>query len=226
MAGRYANDGIDELIFIDTVASLYGRNNTLEVVERTAERLFLPMTVGGGIQSLDDVEAVLRVGADKVTLNSAAVRQPSLITDIAERLGSQCVVAAIEAKRASKRDGWDVYIENAREPTGLDVVEWAKQVCALGAGELLLTSIDADGTRQGCDLALIEAIAKAVTIPLIASGGPGEPEHVGAALMPALDAIALGTLLHFGLASVSDLLPHRRDTRLPMTTPEVGREES
>lgn len=205
MAARYCAAGIDELIFIDTVATLYGRNNTLAVVESTAERAFLPLTVGGGIRSLQDVDDVLRAGGDKVTLSSAPVREPQLITDIARRFGSQCVVSAIEAKSTGPGT-WTVLIENGREPTGLDAVEWARRCSDLGAGEILLTSIDRDGTRRGYDLELTRRVADSVPIPVIASGGPARPEHVVAAVTEGhADAVALGTLLHFGLATIGEV---------------------
>ncbi len=202
MARRYAAQGIDEIIFTDTVATLYGRNQTLPVVERTAKEVFIPLTVGGGIRTLDDVAEVLRVGGDKVTLNSAAVRRPDLITEAARVFGSQCVVSAIEAKRVAPGK-WTVLIENAREPTGLDVLEWARQVHDRGAGEILLTSIDEDGMRKGYDLELTRAVAAAVSIPVIASGGPSTIAHVEAALRHAgASAAALGTMLHFNLLDV------------------------
>ncbi|MBX7100237.1 MAG: imidazole glycerol phosphate synthase cyclase subunit [Myxococcaceae bacterium] len=203
MAARYAEAGIDELIFIDTVATLYGRNNTLAVVERTAEKVFVPLTVGGGIRELKDVDAVLRAGADKVSVNSAAVRRPEFVTEIAKSFGSQCVVATIEAKRQGP--AWTVVIENAREATGKDVLQWAKEVVERGAGEICLTSIDEDGMKRGCDLALVRAVSQAVRVPVIASGGPGKPEHAVDALQAGADAVALGTLLHFKLATVADV---------------------
>jgi cyclase len=203
MAAQYAADGIDEIVFIDTVATLYGRNNAVSVVRRTAERVFIPMTVGGGIAGPADVEAALRAGADKVTLNSAAVRLPSLITDLARRFGSQCIVSLIEVKQ-SVPGRWTVLTENGRQATGLDAIEWARRCCDLGAGELLITSIDRDGTRRGCDIGLMTEIARVATVPVIASGGPSKPEHVVAVLRAGLaDAVALGTLLHFGLSSVA-----------------------
>lgn len=204
MAARYCSDGADELIFVDTVASLYGRNNTLSVVERTAQFAFLPLTVGGGIRSLSDVEAVLAAGADKVTLNSAAVARPELITEIAEAFGSQCVVAAVEAK-SRPQGGWTPLTENAREPTGLDAIEWAKEMCDRGCGELLLTSIDKDGTRTGPDAALISAVAAVCPVPLIAAGGFSTTEHVKTAYDAGADAVALGTILHFGLVDLSTI---------------------
>lgn len=205
MAAGYCAAGIDELIFIDTVATLYGRNNTLAVVESTAAHAFIPMTVGGGIRSLGDVDDVLRAGGDKVTLSSAPVGHPELISDIARRFGSQCVVSAIEAKSVEP-GRWTVLIENGREPTGLDAIEWAKRCAELGAGEILLTSIDRDGTRRGCDLELTRRVSSAVSIPVIASGGPATPQHVVDAVREgAADAVALGTMLHFELATVEEI---------------------
>lgn len=203
MADRYCREGIDELVFVDTVATLYGRNNTLAVVERTARHAFLPLTVGGGIRTLKDIEDALRSGGDKVTINSAAVRRPEFISEAARTFGSQCIVSAIEVKRNGAGQ-WTVLIDNGREPTGLDAVTWAQRCGELGAGELLVTSIDADGTRRGCDLELLSAIAATVSVPVIASGGPGNPQHVVDAVQKSgVDAVALGSLLHFGLATVA-----------------------
>ncbi len=222
MARHYAAQGIDEIIFTDTVATLYGRNKTLPVVERTAKEVFIPLTVGGGIRTLDDVAEVLRLGGDKVTLNSAAVRRPELLTEVARSFGSQCAVSAIEAKRLAPGK-WTVLIENAREPTGLDVVEWARQVCDRGAGEILLTSIDEDGMRKGYDLELTRAVAEAVPIPVIASGGPSSTAHVLAALRDAgASGAALGTMLHFKLMTVPALKQGLMDAGLqirPTTAP-------
>jgi imidazole glycerol-phosphate synthase subunit HisF len=205
MAGRYSLEGVDEIIFLDIVATLYGRNNTLALVERTARNTLLPLTVGGGIRTLDDVENVLRSGGDKVAINSAAVRRPDFIAEVARDFGSQCVVAAIEAKRCGP-ERWTVLIENGREATGLDVVAWARRCSELGAGEILLTSIDRDGTRTGCDLALVREVTAAISVPVIAGGGPGKPAHVAEAFTAGgADAVALGTLLHFNLFSIADV---------------------
>lgn len=205
MAARYADAGIDEIVFIDTVASLYGRNNMLPVVERTAEKVFIPMTVGGGVRSVEDVREMLRAGADKVAMNSGAVRNPKLITEVAEVFGAQCVVISIEVQQQAPGK-WAVMIENGRETTGLDAIAWAKQAHSLGAGEIILTSIDQDGMRKGCDLPLTRAVAEAVPIPVIASGGPGKVEHVVSAFQEGkADAVALGTLLHFKLSDVASV---------------------
>lgn len=205
MAAKYCAEGIDEIVFIDTVASLYGRNKILPVIERTAEHAFIPLTVGGGVRSLQDVDDLLRAGADKITLNSAAVRNPKFIEDIAVRFGSQCVVAAIEAKRVGENK-WTVLIENARETTGFDAIEWARRVYDEGAGEILLTSIDADGTRKGFDLELTRTVAEMLPIPVIASGGPGKVEHIISAFQEGkADAVALGTILHFNLSLIKEI---------------------
>jgi cyclase len=205
MALRYSLEGVDEIIFLDIVATLYGRNNTLPLVERTARNTLLPLTVGGGIRTLEDIENVLRSGGDKVAINSAAVRRPGFISEAARDFGSQCVVTAIEAKRCGP-DRWTVLIENGREATGLDAVAWARKCADLGAGEILLTSIDQDGMRTGCDLRLVSAISSAVSVPVIAGGGPGKPSHVvDAVTAGGADAVAIGTLLHFNLASIADV---------------------
>lgn len=205
MAAKYCKEGVDEIVFIDTVASLYGRNKILPVIERTAEDAFIPLTVGGGVRTLQDVDDLLRAGADKITLNSAAVRNPQFITDIAIRFGSQCVVSTIEAKRLSEGK-WTVLIENARETTGLDAVEWAKTVYDAGTGEILLTSIDADGMRKGFDLELTKTVSEMLPIPVIASGGAGNVEHIREAFENGkADAVALGTILHFNLATIKEI---------------------
>lgn len=209
MAKNYAECGADEIIFIDTVASLYGRNNLTHIVERMSEQIFIPLTAGGGVRSLEDVDQLLRSGADKITINSAAVRRPELVEEIAKNYGSQCVVAAIEAKQNSS--GWTAMIENARESTGLNAIEWAKELESRGAGELVVTSIDRDGTKRGFDLDLISEIVSRSRIPVIASGGAGTPEHIAEALKIA-DAVALGTILHFKhstVATIKNELNHR-----------------
>jgi len=204
MAKKYADEGADEIIFIDTVASLYGRSNILGVVQRTAKEVFIPFTVGGGIRKIEDVDSVLRAGADKVAINSAAVRNPKLVSEVAKLFGSQCVVAAIEVKREGDR--WMVMIENGREVTGLDAIVWAKELENLGAGEILLTSIDQDGTKKGFDLELTSQIARMLHIPVIASGGPGNLEHIRRGFSDGYaDAVALGAILHFNLSTIPQL---------------------
>jgi cyclase len=203
-ARRYYEAGIDELLYMDIVASLYERNSLTDVIQYTAQNIFIPFTVGGGVRSVDDVEAILRAGADKVAMNTAAIQRPQLISEAARRFGSQCVVLSIEAKHRPAGDGWEAYTDNGREHTGKDVVEWAREAASLGAGEILLTSVDREGTRQGMDTSLITAVSEAVSIPVIASGGVGEPQHVGQALSVGADAIAVADALHYERFSVAD----------------------
>lgn len=203
-ARRYYEAGVDELLYIDIVASLYGRSKLTEVVRRTAQDVFVPMTVGGGIRSIEDVTELLRAGADKVAINTAAVARPDLIAEIANRFGSQCMVLSIEAK--SQAPGkWEVYTETGREHSGLDVVEWARRGVALGAGEVLVTSIDREGTRKGFDTDLIKAIAGAVEVPVIASGGYGAAGDLAAALGAGADAVAVADALHYGRVTLDAL---------------------
>ena len=176
-AEKYYNDGADEIIYMDTVASLYGRNNLLDVVTRATEHVFVPMTVGGGIRSVEDARALLRAGADKVAINTAAVKDPSLITKISDVWGSSTVVLSIEAKQTVPGK-WEAYTDNGRERTGLDVVQWAEQGAQLGAGEIFLTSVDQEGTKNGFDCELVSAVTKLVDIPVVASGGFGKLEHL------------------------------------------------
>jgi cyclase len=203
-AERYYHQGADELLYIDAVASLYGRNSLHDIVRRAASQIFVPLTVGGGIRSVGDVNDVLRVGADKVAINTAAVRRPELITDVARKFGSQCMVLSIEAMR---RDGhWEVYTDNGRERSGLDVVEWAKKAVSLGAGEILLTSVDNEGTRRGFDIDLIREVSDMVSVPIIASGGLGTPEHlVDAVFTGHADAVAVADMIHYGRGTMQDL---------------------
>ena len=176
-AEKYYNDGADEIIYMDTVASLYGRNNLLDVVTRATEHVFVPMTVGGGIRSVEDARALLRAGADKVAINTAAVKDPSLITKISDVWGSSTIVLSIEAKQTAPGK-WEAYTDNGRERTGLDVVQWAEQGAQLGAGEIFLTSVDQEGTKSGFDCQLVSAVTKLVDIPVVASGGFGKLDHL------------------------------------------------
>lgn len=195
-ATRYYEQGADELLYIDIVASLYGRNSLGDIVSRTARDVFVPLTVGGGLRSIDDVRAMLRAGADKVAINTAATHRPEVVTEIAERFGSQCMVLGIEAKRSGPGK-WEAFTDNGRESTGLDVVEWAQRGAALGAGEILLTSVDREGTRKGLDLELIDAVSRVVSIPVIASGGVGTAEHMIAGFTHGADAVAMADVLHY-----------------------------
>lgn len=207
-AQKYYAQGADELIYIDCVASLYGRNNLSSIVESTARDIFIPLTVGGGVRSVDDARRLLRSGADKIAINTAAVGRPALISEVAHQFGSQCMVLSIQAKEISA-DRWEVYTDNGRERTGLDVVTWAQQAVSLGAGEILLTSVDREGTRKGFDLALLRAVTRAVNIPVIASGGMGKPQDIDAAILQGgADAVAIADGLHYGRMTIADVRTH------------------
>jgi cyclase len=202
---RYYRQGADELIYIDCVASLYGRNHLGEIIRAAARDIFIPMTVGGGIRSVDDVKEVLRAGADKVAVNTGAVANPGLIGEIAKRFGSQCMVLSVEAKQVGP-GRWQVFTDNGREVTGLDVIDWVRKGVALGAGEVLLTSIDREGTRKGFDVALVKAVSGEVRVPVIASGGMGEPADViGVVREGGADAVAMADILHYKRAVVGDI---------------------
>ena len=202
-AQKYYEQGADELIYIDIVASLYGRSKLPEIVSRTAENVFVPLTVGGGIRNIEDVRELLRAGADKVAINTAAVQRPSLINEVSRRFGSQCMVLSIEAKKQSDTM-WEVYTDSGREKTGIDVVDWAKEGVEQGAGEILLTSIDYEGTRKGFDIDLIKKITDAVNIPVIASGGMGSEEHIRFAIEEGgADAIAMADILHYERSTIN-----------------------
>jgi cyclase len=202
---RYYQQGADELIYMDCVASLYGRNHLGDIVKAAAKDIFVPMTVGGGIRSVDDATEILRAGADKVAINTAAVANPQLITDIARRFGSQCMVLSIEAKQVGS-DRWEVYTDNGRERTGLDVVEWVKRGVVMGAGEILLTSVDKEGTRKGFDVALVKAVSAEVAVPVIASGGMGKPDDLLAVVNEGgADAVAMADILHYKRAEIGDI---------------------
>ncbi|HRQ76990.1 MAG TPA: imidazole glycerol phosphate synthase subunit HisF [Gemmatimonadaceae bacterium] len=215
LATRYETEGADEIVFLDITATHEARGTTLELARRTAERLFIPLTIGGGIDSVAAMSAALRAGADKVGVNSAAVRRPELLTEGAERFGTQCIVASIDAKREG--DGWRVYVAGGRRPTGLDAVEWAAECARRGAGEILLTSIDRDGARDGYDLALTRAVADVVSVPVIASGGAGRATHVREAIVTGgADAALVAGILHDGSATVAELKAEMRAASLPV----------
>ncbi|MEX2186884.1 MAG: imidazole glycerol phosphate synthase subunit HisF [Pirellulales bacterium] len=207
VASRYEQEGADELVFLDIAASHEGRDIMLDVVRRTAEVIFMPLTVGGGIRSLDDIRALLRAGCDKVSINSAACRDPQFVRQAARRFGSQCIVVNIDPKRV-ERDGrqvWEVHINGGRVPTGRDAVPWAKEVEALGAGEIVLTSMDADGTKDGYDLEITRAVSDAVSIPVVASGGAGKPEHLADAIeIGKADAALAASIFHFGEFTIEE----------------------
>lgn len=207
VARRYEIEGADELVFLDICASHEGRDIILDVVQRTAEQVFMPLTVGGGIRDLDDVRRLLQAGCDKVSINSAAVRDPEFVRRAADRFGSQCIVVNIDPKRVQKEDRtvWEVHINGGRKPTGLEAVAWAKEVERLGAGEIVLTSMDADGTRDGYDLEITAAVAEAVSIPVVASGGAGKPEHLADAILRGkADAALAASIFHFGQYTIEE----------------------
>jgi cyclase len=213
-ARRYYEQGADELLYIDIVASLYGRSKLTEIVRRTAQDVFVPMTVGGGVRSVDDVRDLLRAGADKVAINTAAVARPELVAEVAHRFGSQCMVLSIEAKR--RPGGWEVYTDCGREHSGRDAIEWARQGVALGAGEILVTSIDQEGTRKGFDIELTRAISVAVDVPVIVSGGYGQPTHLGEVCAAGADAVAFADALHYDRETISQIRASARSMHIPV----------
>jgi imidazole glycerol-phosphate synthase subunit HisF len=214
-AVAYDRQGADELVFLDITASHEGRATMLDVVRRTAEVIYMPLTVGGGVGSLADVRTLLRAGADKVSLNTAAVARPELIREAAERFGSQCIVVAIDARRGG--EGFDVYTHGGRRPTGRDAVAWAREAADLGAGEILLTSMDRDGTRDGYDLTLTAAVVAAVPVPVIASGGAGTLAHLHDGLTAGhADAALAASIFHFGEFTIADAKVYLRDRGVPI----------
>jgi imidazole glycerol-phosphate synthase subunit HisF len=219
LAQVYNDAGADELVFLDITATHEDRGIIFDVVYRTAEQVFIPLTVGGGIQSLETIKQLLRAGADKVSINSAAVRNPDFINEASARFGNQCIVVAIDARRRldPTNPGWDVYVRGGRENTGVDAIAWAKEVEQRGAGELLITSMDADGTQAGYDIELTRTIASLVQIPVIASGGAGTCEHIYQALTEGkAEAALLASLLHYGQLSVSEIKTYLKNRHLPV----------
>ncbi|MGH7388395.1 MAG: imidazole glycerol phosphate synthase subunit HisF [Candidatus Rokuibacteriota bacterium] len=207
----YDAQGADELVFLDITASHENRKIMLDVVARTAEGIYMPLTVGGGIKGIDDVRALLRAGADKVSLNTAALERPALIREAAERFGSQCIVVAIDARREAD-PGWGVYTHGGRRPAGRDAVAWAREATALGAGEILLTSMDRDGTKDGYDLELTRTVSRAVEVPVIASGGAGSLEHLLDGLVEGqADAALAASIFHFGIHTIGEAKRYLRD---------------
>jgi cyclase len=217
VASMYDKAGADEVVFLDITASSDGRDTTVELVRKVAERLFIPFTVGGGIRTVDDFKKLLREGADKIAVNSAAILNPSLIREAADKFGSQCVVVAIDAKRREDGSGWNIYRNGGRIDMGIDAVQWAKKVFELGAGEILLTSMDCDGTKAGFDIELTKAVASVVDIPVIASGGAGTMEHFRKALTDGMaDAALAASLFHYKEMEISELKQYLSDKGLPM----------
>jgi cyclase len=244
LAARYDREGGDELVFLDITASSDSRDTLVEVVQRVSEQVFIPLTVGGGIRSIEDMRRMLNAGADKVSVNTAAIHNPSLIRQGADAFGSQCIVVAIDAKRVAKRviddaeaprgqlanldpdlalaadSGWEVYTHGGRNPTGLDAVRWARRAVALGAGEILLTSMDADGQLAGYDLGLTRAISRAVSVPVIASGGAGNLEHLNQALSEGeADAVLAASIFHFGTYSIAQAKEYLESRGVPVRHP-------
>ena len=214
-AAAYDAAGADELTFLDITASHEQRDTILDVVSRTAERIFLPFTVGGGVRSTEDMRRLLLAGADKCAMNSAAVARPRLVAEAARKFGSQCVVVAVDA-RANPQGGWEVFVNGGRVPTGRDAVAWACEVESLGAGEILLTSMDRDGTRSGFDLALLRAVCGAVRLPVVASGGVGELAHFAEAARAGASGLLAASVFHFGELSVGDVKRSLADAGLPV----------
>lgn len=217
IAEEYNKAGADEIVFLDITASYEKRDIMIDVVKRTSEKVFIPLTVGGGIRTVDDFRRILKAGADKISINSEAVKNPDLIRDAAKKFGSQCVVVAIDAKRKSDGKGFDVYINGGRVNTGYDVLEWAKKVESLGAGEILLTSMDADGTKNGYDIELTRMVAENVRIPVIASGGAGCKEHFKEVFLEAkADAALAASLFHYGELEINSLKSYLKDNNIPV----------
>ncbi len=215
-AQRYYAEGADEILYVDIVASLYGRNNILEVVRRTAEAVFVPMTVAGGLRRLEDVRDALRSGADKVAINTAAVARPELIREVSLAFGSQCMVLSIQTKKIGP-DRWEAYTDNGRERSGLDALEWASRGVELGAGELLVTSVDREGTQKGMDLEFLAKVTALVNVPVIAGGGAGTPEHACRAITEAgADAVAVASMLHYGKYTVGEIKARLAQADVPV----------
>lgn len=218
MAALYGIEGADELTFLDISASVVGRETTLDVVRRTAEQVFIPLTVGGGIRSVDDVDRLLRAGADKVSINTAAIARPELIAEIADRFGSQVLVLSVDARRARTDSGFEVTTHGGREGTDIDALSWVEKACALGVGEILLNSMDADGTRAGYDIGMITAVRAVSNVPLIASGGAGTLADFAAALDAGADALLAASVFHFGIHRIGDVKSYLDSHNYPVRT--------
>jgi cyclase len=224
VAARYEREGADELVFLDITASHEGRDIMIDVVRRTAEQVFMPLTVGGGIRTLEDIRELLKAGCDKVSINSAACEDPEFVQRAARRFGSQCIVVNIDPKRvyngseeSSSEETWEVHIHGGRTPTGLEAVDWSQQVQQLGAGEIVLTSMDCDGTKDGYDIEIIRAVNEKVTIPVVASGGAGCPDHLADAILEGkADAALAASIFHFGEYTIRETKQVMRDRGIPV----------
>ena len=219
LARFYYEEGADELVFLDITATPEQRNTMVNVVERVAEQVFMPLTVGGGLRCVDDMRRMLAAGADKISINSAAVRNPELISEGARKFGSQCIVVAIDVRRIQESNParWEVYVYSGQRPTGLDAVTWAKKAVELGAGEILLTSMDADGHKTGYDTELLRAVSEAVTVPVVASGGAGTPDDLYQALVKGkADAVLAASIFHYGTYSISDIKHYLVEHDIPV----------
>lgn len=216
LAVRYNQQGADEMVFFDITASAHGRTSMVEVIERAADQCFMPLTVGGGIRVLDDMQTMLRAGADKVSINSSALATPDLIRQGAEKFGSQCIVVSIDCKQVTP-DRWEVFAKGGRQATGLEAVDWAKRAVTLGAGEIVLNSIDADGTKSGFDLVITRRITESVGVPVIASGGAGTLDHMAEVLLTGqADAVLAASIFHFGTYTVVDVKRHLASRGIPV----------
>ena len=219
VAKRYEDEGADELVFLDITASHESRDITADMVSRVAEQVFMPLTVGGGIRTLEDARRLIQAGAEKVSINSAAVRTPELITEVSRAFGACATVVNVDPKRVQRngQEFWEVFISGGRTPTGLQAVEWAKEVVRLGAGEIVLTSMDADGTKDGYDLEITKAVAESVSVPVVASGGAGHPSHLADAILKAKASAALAaSIFHFGEFSIAETKKHMADQGVPV----------
>ena len=216
LALRYNEQGADEMVFFDITASAHGRKTMVEVIERAADQCFMPLTVGGGIRTVDDMFLMLRAGADKVSINSSAIATPDLIRAGSEKFGSQCIVVSIDTKRVSP-DRWEVFSHGGRKATGMETIEWARRAVSLGAGEIVLNSIDADGTKQGFDLVITRRVSESVTVPVVASGGAGNLDHMASVLIEGkADAVLAASIFHFGEFTVADVKRHLASRGIPV----------
>lgn len=206
-ARNYYAAGADELIYMDVVASLYNRNNLFDLIEKACEEIFIPLTLGGGLRTIQDIERALKAGADKVAINTQALKTPEFVREASRMFGSQCIVGSVEAK--SKGNSWEAYVDAGREPTGQDVLDWVKELEDLGAGEILLTSIDQEGTRKGFDIELVKKVSSRVSIPVIASGGAGTPDHISELIKEScVNAVAVASILHYNQCTITEIKQH------------------